>query len=150
MSIGTGTGAAIGASVGATGGLVGDVVRDDVEEQAGYETGFVLQNGEYAVIADVTEDWTNPIDTEISRLGGRSTVDRGVKLPRTRLVSHTRGTVICTHTNTDRPHLAESMYQSRRAPGLRRAPFVVMSLWVGSGHQSAFEWRSIAEIWFPF
>jgi len=70
-AIGTGTGAAVGASVGATGGLVGDVLREDVEEQAGYETGFVLQNGEYAVIADVSEDWTSPIDTEISRLGGR-------------------------------------------------------------------------------
>jgi uncharacterized membrane protein len=70
-ALGSGTGAAIGMGVGATGGLVGDVLREGVEEQAGYETTFALRNGEYALIADVSEDWTTPVDTEIGRFGGR-------------------------------------------------------------------------------
>jgi uncharacterized membrane protein len=70
-AIGSGAGAAAGAGLGASGGLVGDVLREDVEEQAGYETSFVLRNGEYALIADVTEDWTTPIDEELGRFGGR-------------------------------------------------------------------------------
>jgi uncharacterized membrane protein len=69
-AVSAGTGAAIGAGIGGTGGFIGDVAHADVNEQAGYETGFVLGRGQYAVIADVTENWTTPIDTRMKRLGG--------------------------------------------------------------------------------
>ena len=69
-AIGAGTGAAVGATVGGTGGLIGDLARQDVEEQAGHETSFALGPRQYAVIADVSEEWTGPIDTAEQRLGG--------------------------------------------------------------------------------
>jgi hypothetical protein len=34
------------------------------------QTGFVLGVGQSAVIADVSEDWTSPIDTKMRSLGG--------------------------------------------------------------------------------
>src|SRR6266850_2247710 len=67
-------GAAGGAAVGAaTGGMVGvtaDLVRADNRDQAATETRFVLGAGQSAVIADVSEDWTSPIDTQMRKLGG--------------------------------------------------------------------------------
>ena len=69
-SVGAAGGAAIGAGVGGTAGLVADVSRSDVDTQAGYETGFQLKPGQYAVIAAVTANWTTPIDTQMERLGG--------------------------------------------------------------------------------
>jgi uncharacterized membrane protein len=69
-TIGAGGGAAIGAAVGGTAGLIADVDRADVESEAGYETAFVLLPGQHAVIADVTEDWTTPINEQMKRLGG--------------------------------------------------------------------------------
>jgi uncharacterized membrane protein len=66
--------AAAGAAAGAaTGGLVGgavDISRADTRAQAGHETRFVLGDGQSAVIAEVSEDWTSPIDTRMSNLGG--------------------------------------------------------------------------------
>ena len=69
-AIGAGTGAGVGAGVGATGGLIADIVQEDVHQQAAHETGFVLAPGQYAVIADVSEDWGGPIDAAMGRLGG--------------------------------------------------------------------------------
>jgi uncharacterized membrane protein len=71
-------GAAIGASGGAalgaaTGGVVGmgvDLGRADTRDQAALETRFVLGAGQSAVIADVSEDWTSPVDTRMKELGG--------------------------------------------------------------------------------
>ena len=66
--------AAVGAAIGASaGGLVGgavDMERADTRDQAGRETRFVLADGQSAVIAEVSEDWTSPIDTRMSNLGG--------------------------------------------------------------------------------
>jgi uncharacterized membrane protein len=71
---GAAVGAAQGAGIGAaTGGMVGataDLVRADTRDQAAAETGLVLDVGQSAVIADVSEDWTQPIDTRMSKLGG--------------------------------------------------------------------------------
>ena len=71
---GAAVGAAKGAGIGAaTGGMVGvtaDAVRADSRDQAAAETGFVLGMGQSAVIADVSEDWTQPIDTRMLELGG--------------------------------------------------------------------------------
>jgi len=69
-------GAAIGAKVGvgaAAGGAVGltaDAVKSGEHEEAAYETSFVLQPGQAAVIAEVSEEWTTPVDTAMRRLGG--------------------------------------------------------------------------------
>ena len=71
---GAAVGAAGGAAIGAaTGGAVGagvDLSRADTREQALDETRFVLGIGQSAVIADVSEDWTQPIDTRMAELGG--------------------------------------------------------------------------------
>ena len=71
---GAAVGAAGGAAIGAaTGGVVGvgvDLSRADTREQALDETRFVLGIGQSAVIADVSEDWTSPIDTRMRELGG--------------------------------------------------------------------------------
>jgi hypothetical protein len=69
-TIGAAGGAALGA---ATGGVVGagvDLSRADTRDQAMDETGFVLGIGQSAIIADVSEDWTSPIDTRMRELGG--------------------------------------------------------------------------------
>jgi uncharacterized membrane protein len=71
---GAAIGAAGGAAVGAaTGGVIGaavDLDRSDTRQQAADETRFVLGFGQSAVIADVCEDWTTPIDTQMRNLGG--------------------------------------------------------------------------------
>jgi uncharacterized membrane protein len=69
-AVGAGGGAAIGAAVGGTAGVIADADRADLESEAGFETGFVLDPGQHAVIVDVTEDWTTPIDERMRRLGG--------------------------------------------------------------------------------
>lgn len=69
-AIGAGGGAAIGAAAGGVSGLVADAARSDSRHQAGAETGFVLNDGQSAVIADVSEDWTTPIDDKMRSLGG--------------------------------------------------------------------------------
>jgi len=71
---GAAVGAAGGAAIGAaTGGVVGgavDLSRADNRAQAGSEARFVVGIGQSAVIADVNEDWTGPIDTRMRELGG--------------------------------------------------------------------------------
>jgi uncharacterized membrane protein len=71
---GAAVGAAGGAAIGAaTGGVVGagvDLSRADTRLQAADETRFVLGIGQSAIIADVSEDWTSPIDTRMRQLGG--------------------------------------------------------------------------------
>jgi uncharacterized membrane protein len=64
-------GAAIGAGVGGTAGLIAEVSHSDVDTQAGYESQFQLKPGQYAVVADVSENWTTPIDTQMGRIGGK-------------------------------------------------------------------------------
>ena len=57
-----GTGAAIGAASGAVVGVTADVVKATENDEASYEAGFVLPPGKSAVIAEVTEQWTTPLD----------------------------------------------------------------------------------------
>jgi len=63
-------GAGIGAATGGVTGLVADASRADTRQQAAIETRFVLGKGQSAVIADVSEDWTAPIDDRMHSLGG--------------------------------------------------------------------------------
>ncbi len=69
-AVGAAGGAGIGAATGGVAGLTADAVTADTREQAVAETRFVLRNGQSAVIADVSEDWTGPIDDRMRSLGG--------------------------------------------------------------------------------
>lgn len=69
-AVGAAGGAGIGAATGGAVGLMTDLGRADTREEAADETRFVLGDGQSAVIADVSEDWTTPIDTCIRKLGG--------------------------------------------------------------------------------
>lgn len=44
------------------------VARSDA--QVAFETGFVLPRGKSAIVAEVSEDWTTPIDTMAGRFAG--------------------------------------------------------------------------------
>jgi uncharacterized membrane protein len=68
-AVGASGGAAIGAGVGGVAGLTTDLVRADTRDQARDETAWVLNPGQSAVIADVS-DSTLPIDTRMRELGG--------------------------------------------------------------------------------
>ena len=69
-AVGAAGGAAIGAATGGVVGLAVDADRADTRDQAGIETRSILGYGQSAVIADVSEDWTSPIDTKMRKLGG--------------------------------------------------------------------------------
>jgi uncharacterized membrane protein len=69
-AVGAGGGAAIGAGVGGAGGLLVDTERAVTHEEAREETRLVVGDGEYAVIADVSEAWTSAIDSRMKQLGG--------------------------------------------------------------------------------
>ena len=69
-AIGASGGAAVGGALGGTAGLMADMDRADVESEAGFETALVVGSGQHAVIADVSEDWTAPIDTRMKKFDG--------------------------------------------------------------------------------
>ena len=76
-AVGAAGGAAIGAATGGAVGVTADLIRADDRQQAADETRWVLGYGQTAIIADVSEDWTSPIDTRMKALGG--TVHRRAK-----------------------------------------------------------------------
>ncbi|MGO8854781.1 MAG: hypothetical protein ACLQO1_03595 [Steroidobacteraceae bacterium] len=69
-AVGAAGGAAIGAAAGGAVGVGADLMRADTRDQARDETAFVLDAGQSAVIADVSEDSPLPIDTRMRELGG--------------------------------------------------------------------------------
>ena len=69
-AIGAAGGAGIGAAAGGAVGATADIARADTRQQAKGETAFALRPGQAAVIADVSEDSTLPIDTRMRELGG--------------------------------------------------------------------------------
>ncbi len=69
-AIGAAKGAAIGAATGGTVGAVTDLSRADTRDQSRAEASWVLGAGQSAVIAEVSEDSTSPIDTRMHTLGG--------------------------------------------------------------------------------
>jgi uncharacterized membrane protein len=69
-AIGASGGAAVGAATGGVVGMGVDLGRADTRDQAAFETRFVLGVGQSAIIADVSEEWTSPIDTQMNKLGG--------------------------------------------------------------------------------
>lgn len=66
-----GAGAAAGAAIGGTAGVLKDLDTATTHDQAAFETTFVLPRGAYAVIADVSEEWTTDIDKRMQSLGGK-------------------------------------------------------------------------------
>lgn len=66
------TGAAVG--VGAlTGGIIGgtaDVLADARRDNAAFSSLFSLKQGQSALVAEVSEDWTSDIDDAMELLGG--------------------------------------------------------------------------------
>ena len=69
-SVAAGTAVGVGAAAGGVIGVTADAVKSGEHDQAAYEAGFALKPGQSAVVAEVSEDWTTPIDTEMKRLGG--------------------------------------------------------------------------------
>jgi uncharacterized membrane protein len=69
-SIAAGSAAGMGAAAGGLTGLTADAVKAGENDEAAYESRLVLNPGQAAVIAEVSEDWTTPINTEAARLGG--------------------------------------------------------------------------------
>lgn len=70
-------GVALGAGVGTVGGLVYDLANLGVGEDFLYEVEQSLQPGKVAVVAEIDEEWTAPLDTRMEAL-------RGVVVRRTR------------------------------------------------------------------
>jgi uncharacterized membrane protein len=69
-SIAVGTAAGVGAAAGGAIGLTADAVKSSEHEEAAYESRFVLGPGQSAVVAEISEDWTTPVNTLAERLGG--------------------------------------------------------------------------------
>jgi uncharacterized membrane protein/sporulation protein YlmC with PRC-barrel domain len=68
--IGGPVGVAIGAYAGTVGGLVYDLANAGVGEDFLNEVGRSLLPGKAAVVAEVWEEWTMPVDTRMEALGG--------------------------------------------------------------------------------
>lgn len=68
--IGGPVGVAIGASVGVSGGVVYDLLHLGVGEDFLAEVEKSLLPGKAAVVAEVWEEWTLPVDTRMEALGG--------------------------------------------------------------------------------
>ena len=70
IAIGVAAGAGIGAAAGGIVGAVTDMGRADTRDRALSDTAFVLDIGQSAVIADVTEESVSPVDTRMRELSG--------------------------------------------------------------------------------
>lgn len=68
--IGGPVGLAIGASAGTYGGMLYDLAYLGVGEDFLYEVEGSLKPGKAAVVAEVWEEWTLPVDTRMEALGG--------------------------------------------------------------------------------
>jgi uncharacterized membrane protein len=63
-------GVAVGVSLGTTGGMLYDLAQLGVSEDYLDEVGKSLLPGKAAVVAEVWENWTLPVDTKMETLGG--------------------------------------------------------------------------------
>jgi uncharacterized membrane protein len=63
-------GIAVGAVAGTTLGATAALVKGDVSEEFLEDIAKTMKPGDYAVLAEVSETWTAPIDTRIQALGG--------------------------------------------------------------------------------
>jgi hypothetical protein len=65
-----GTAAGFGATAGGIAGLFSDTRKAAEHDEVMYDTGFVLASGQSAVIAEVSEDSTIPVDNAMEQVGG--------------------------------------------------------------------------------
>ncbi len=63
-------GMAIGATLGLTAGLTADVYNAGVGEDYLDDVAKALTPGKVAVVAEIEEDWTTPVDTRMETIGG--------------------------------------------------------------------------------
>lgn len=63
-------GAAIGAGIGTLGGMIYDLSQAGVSADFLEEAGEELRAGKYAVVAEVWEEWTTPVDSRLEATGG--------------------------------------------------------------------------------
>jgi uncharacterized membrane protein len=70
IAVGIAEGAAIGAATGAVIGGTIDLERSDTRAQALVDAGFVLGRGKSALIADISEDWNEHLDSRMESRGG--------------------------------------------------------------------------------
>ena len=63
-------GLAVGAAAGALGGWMADLYNVGVDGEFLNDVSRVLTPGKYALIAEVAEGWTAPLDTRMEELGG--------------------------------------------------------------------------------
>jgi uncharacterized membrane protein len=68
--IGGPAGAAIGAVSGLAAGLIADIENARVGEDFIDDVRTALSPGKVALVADVDEDWTTPVDSRMEKLGG--------------------------------------------------------------------------------
>lgn len=65
-----GAGAGIGAAAGGLAGFTADAIKSGEHDEAAFQSGLVIHNGQSAVVAEVSEDWTTTVDEAMKRLGG--------------------------------------------------------------------------------
>jgi uncharacterized membrane protein len=63
-------GLAVGAATGAMAGMLFDVSESDVNMTFLEDVSVALSNGKTAIVCEVDETWTVPVDTELEGLGG--------------------------------------------------------------------------------
>ena len=63
-------GLAVGASLGGLTGLITDLNKSGIDVQFVDDVSKALGPGKAAVLADVEESWTAPVDTRVAKLGG--------------------------------------------------------------------------------
>ena len=71
VAVGALVGGVIGAAVGGVAGILADGAKAKEHEEAVYEASSRVLPGQSAVVAEVVEDATSPVDTLVQRLGGR-------------------------------------------------------------------------------
>jgi len=69
-TVAAGTAAGMGAAVGGVTGATADMFKASEHEEAAREASFAIAPGQSAVVAEVSEDWVNPVDTAMGRMGG--------------------------------------------------------------------------------
>lgn len=69
-TIAVGSAAGIGAAAGGIVGLTADTVKSTEHDEAAFEARRVMKPGQAAVVAEISEDWTTPVDSAMARLGG--------------------------------------------------------------------------------
>jgi uncharacterized membrane protein len=68
--IGGPVGMAVGASVGLLGGMIADVDNARIGDDFVDDVSTQLTPGKYALVAEINEEWTTPVDVRMEALGG--------------------------------------------------------------------------------